>query len=642
MSGAFSHQLAVLPHALFKGRQAFRQWRDEHGGWEREAGRSQGWARAWQAGNTSLASWLERAGAGRLWLDHRSGPRWARRYTTAEDLQFAERVLAGLIPRLGAEPTVGHPPAWRRDGYTAQEWPLLPASRHPLVRGNGSDIRTVWELSRSYHFVLLARAYWRTCDARFLIGFQEQVESWIVDNPPGRGPNWISPMDAAIRGANWALAAVLLARAPGLSPAFWASLLGNLRLTAWYVERHLEWHPVFRGNHYISNGVGLVYLGALFQDDREGARWLRLGARILEREMRYQVHADGVSFEASIGYHRLVTEFFAWGGEVIQRNRPGALPTEYWQRLVGMRQFIESYLDGEGRAPLIGDADDGRLHQLCAQAARSPRLHRPGLPARRALPGAPASLAYREGGFYVLRHGMARCVVRCGAVGLAGAGSHDHNDQLSYELTLNGQELITDSGTFAYTRDLKARYAFRATAAHNSVQLGGEEQNPIRVDKPWRILSDRTRSECTTWKTGPAGAVFEGRHHGFAHRASGAACSRRIAVDAATGEWTVADVVAGTGNEALVWRVHLAPGTASLTRLEPGRWLLEHSNAARHRITLEAPAHLEVRLTESPYSERYGEVVVRPMVLLEGSVSLPVAITLRISPDPAGPGGDRA
>ena len=408
------------------------------------------------------------------------------------------------------------------------------------------------------------------------------------------------------------------------------------------MERHLEWHPVCRGNHYISNGVGLAYLGALFQDDREGARWLRRGAQILEREMRYQVHADGVSFEASIGYHRLVTEFFAWGGEVVRQNLPGALPPQYWQQLAGMRQFIESYLDGEGKAPLIGDADDGRLHHLCAEAARSPRLHRLGLPARRALPGAPASMTCREGGFFILRHGMDRCVVRCGPVGLAGAGSHDHNDQLSYELTLNGQELITDSGTFAYTRDLKARYAFRATTAHNAVQLGGEEQNPIRVDRPWRVLANRTRSECTAWETGPEGTVFEGRHHGFAHRASRAVCTRRIAVDARSGEWAIADTVRGAGTEELAWRLHLAPGEAALNPVSPGQWTLTHSNAAGYRITVEVPTELKLTLSESPYSERYGELVVRPMVLLQGGVTLPATITLRISLGPAQPGGDRA
>ncbi|MFN2315442.1 MAG: heparinase II/III-family protein, partial [Gemmatimonadales bacterium] len=283
-----------------------------------------------------------------------------------------------------------------------------------------------------------------------------------------------------------------------------------------------------------------------------------------------------------------------------------------------------------------------RLHHLCTETGRLPRLHRLGLPARRVLTEAPGSQAFPQGGFYVLRHGRDRCIVRCGPVGLAGAGSHDHNDQLSCELTLDGREFITDSGTYTYTRDLTARYAFRSTAAHNAIQLGGEEQNPIRVDRPWRVLADRTRSVCTTWNADDQGTVFEGRHHGFAHRPSGALCTRRIAVDAQSGEWTVADTLEGTGTEDLVWRLHLAPGEAAATPQAPGRWALKHSNAPGHFITAEVPPELKLKLSESPHSERYGEMVVRPMVLLEGNVTLPVVITLRISPGQARPGGDRA
>lgn len=641
MSG-LTHRLALLPHALFKGRQALRQWRDEHGGWQQATDEAREWGRAWQAANPSMTGWLDRAGAGQLWIDHRVGPRWARRAGSAQDVSYAEQVVAGSIPRLGADPVVGHPPAWLRDGYTGREWPLDKSSAHRLVQGNGSDIRTVWELSRCYHFVPLARAFWHTGDPRFVMAFQAHVESWLVSNPPGLGPNWISPMDAAIRGANWALAAVLLAGAPGLPPAFWAALLGNLRLTAWYVERHLEWHPVYRGNHYVSNGVGLAYLGALFRDDAAGARWLEHGARILEQEMRYQVHPDGVSFEGSIGYHRLVTEFFGWGGEVVRRNLPRRLPVEYWQRLAAMRRFLEAYLDDQGRAPLLGDADDGRLHHLCADTAQAPRLHRLGLPARRVPTEWPASQDFPQGGFYLLRHGRDRCIVRCGPVGLAGAGSHDHNDHLSFELALDGQEFITDSGTYTYTRDLKARYAFRSTAAHNAVQLGGEEQNPIRVDRPWRVLADRTRSTCTHWEVNEREAVFEGRHHGYAHRPSRAVCGRRIAVDERSGEWTIVDAVQGTGSENLVWRLHLAPGEAAATPQAPGRWALTHSNADGHTITVEAPPELTLTVSKSPYSERYGEMVVRPMVLLEGNVTLPVVISLCISRSPAFSGGGRA
>lgn len=622
-------RLALLPHALFKGRQLTRRWRDEHGGWRRAADRAARWADAWASGVGAFATWLDRPHGGRLWLDHHAGPRWARRMTVAADVAFAERVLAGTLPRLGADPEVGHPPAWRRDGYTGREWPLLPGSRLPLDRADGGDIRTVWELSRGYHLVLLARAWWRTADPRFLEGFQAHIDSWIADNPPGLGPNWISPMDAAIRGANWALAAVLLAPAPGVPVAFWARLLANLRLTAWYVARYPEWHPVHRGNHYISNGVGLVYLGALFRDDPEGARWLRHGADILRREMFHQVHADGLSFEGSVAYHRLVTEFFTFGGEVTRRNLPAALPPGWWERLERMHRFVDTCLDSEGRAPLIGDADDGRLHWLCARAAAEPRHHRLGLPQPRRARET-GSAAFPDGGFYVLRGGGDRAVVHCGSVGLAGAGSHDHNDQLGFELSLHGGELITDSGTYCYTRDLATRFAFRATAAHSVVQLGGEEQNPIAVNLPWRVLADRTRSECIAWDAGAEGASFAGRHFGYVHRPSRAVCQRTIQLHGTSGRWEIDDLIEGQGREAVVWRLHFSPGPVTLAPLAANHWSLHHPALGQRRMQLELPRGLVPRLGESPWSERYGVLVPRAVLEAGGDVALPARIQMRI------------
>src|SRR5690606_26260867 len=126
-----------------------------------------------------------------------------------------------------------------------------------IQRDDGSDIRTVWELSRGYHFVALARAYWSTGDDRFLDAFARHTESWIADNPLGRGPHWASPMDAAIRAANWTLGLLLFHPAETrLGRDAVERILANLYSTGLFLERHLEWHPVFRGNHFVSNGVG--------------------------------------------------------------------------------------------------------------------------------------------------------------------------------------------------------------------------------------------------------------------------------------------------------------------------------------------------------------------------------------------------
>jgi heparinase II/III-like protein len=579
------------------------------------------------ASHPSLAVWLSRPEAGRLWLSPKAARRWAAACSDA-DLAWAEAIVAGRYTLLGVQAApLGNPPDWHRDFYTGREWPRVRAGRLPLSRGDGSDIRTVWELSRCYHFVPLAKAYWRTGDARFLAAFRVHVESWLEHNPPGVGANWRSPMDAAIRAANWALAAVLFADAEELPRDFWVSLLANLRVTARFVARHLEWHPVYRGNHYLSNAVGLVYVGALFRDDPEGAGWLRRGGSILREEIGYQVCPDGVTGEAAIGYHRLVTEFFTLGGEICERSLPGFLPASYWERVRAMYGFISAYLDSAGTAPLLGDADDGRLHLLCAETAAQPASHRLGLLPRH-WPARPAASApFAEGGFYVLRTARSRCIVRCGPVGLHGAGSHDHNDQLSYELSVDGIPLISDSGTFTYTRDLAERFAFRGTAAHNAVQLGDDEQNPIRIDRPWRVLADRTRSQCLEWMATEAQTRFAGRHSGFSHRSSGAICFRTIEATAQGEVWRIQDRIEGQGSEALTWRTHFAPGKLAARRVSATSWTIEHDRAPGGLFTLEASAPLELQVAESRRSESYGSFVLRPVLILRGEVVLPLELT---------------
>ncbi|MBX6364609.1 MAG: alginate lyase family protein [Gemmatimonadetes bacterium] len=503
----------------------------------------------------------------------------------------------------------------------------MPSHRLRIQRDDGSDIRTVWELSRCYYFLALARAYWATGDSTYRETFVRHVESWIADNPVGLGPHWASPMDVAIRSANWVLATVLLGPAVEIPDGFWARLLGNLYASGLFLERHPEWHPVYRGNHYVADGLGLVYLGVLFRGDPAGERWLRRGARILAREICHQVHDDGVSFEAALGYHRLVTEFFAYGGELLRLNVPGAAGAEYEARVRSMYRFIRQYLPDSGEAPMLGDADDGRLHAVSARGLLEPRRHALGLP-ERFWPESveEGAIAFPQGGYYVLRKERDHAIIRCGAVGLNGAGSHDHADQLAFELVLGGRRVVADSGTYAYTRDLAARFAFRSSAAHGVVQVGSEEQNPIRVDRPWRVLADRTRARCVLCTQTATELRFEGVHYGYAHRPSRAVCRRAITVDIADGEWQVVDTIDGVGRESITWRLHLAPTLVEWRCTGPGTYEFLLPGSPAVRIALQVPAAMEPRVEESFMSDRYGVRVARPCITAAGELALPVSV----------------
>jgi hypothetical protein len=608
-------------------RERSRQVVDALGGFARLEAQGQRWASRWRRevgdGPDAFRRWLARPGAGALWIPTADASAWARGTWTPDDQRIADDATRGVVDLLGSGPVhVGQTPAWRVDLYSGREWPLRHAFRIGLERGDGSDIRTVWELSRGAYFVPLARAFWHTGDSRYRDTFTRHVASWPAQNPVGLGPNWATAMEVALRAANWVLAVVLFAPAEGIAPDFWQRVLANLFTTGLFLERYLEWHPVHRGNHYVANGVGLVYLGALFRDTPAGARWLRTGAQILASEMHQQVHPEGTSFEASLGYHRLVTELFTYGGAVVRGNLPDALPEEYDRRLQRMYEFIAAYLPPSGEAPMLGDADDSRLHAVSADGWVSPRRHRLGLPA--ALQAtAPSSAAFPQGGFYVLRSGTDHLIVRCGAVGVAGAGSHDHNDHLSFELVIAGRRVVADSGTYAYTRDLAQRFAFRRTAAHSVVQVADEEQNPILPERPWRVLADRTRSECLRWEVAPDRQVFEGQHFGYAHRSSRAVCRRRIVAQVRTRRWELTDEVLGSGIEPLTWRLHLAAAevrwvAASATRYE---FVLPGDPAVR--LAVVAPPGMAVTLGESAASDRYGVRYTRPCIEIAGSVSLP-------------------
>jgi hypothetical protein len=620
----------------YRLRARLREAGDRWGGAARLARRSEQWAAEWRAseGADGIAAWLSRPGAGAFWFEP-DATSWARETCTDDDVALAARAASGEFELLGAGPVrLGDPPAWRRDLYTGVEWPLEPSSRLRIARGDGSDIRTVWELSRGYHLLAFARAWTRTGERAYADAFAAHVSSFSEQNPPGLGPHWASPMDVAIRAANWSACVPLFAGAP-LPAEFWARLLADLWLAGRYVERHLEWHPVYRGNHFVANAVGLVYLGTLFRGSADGDRWLAAGSAHLQREIMYQVCDDGVSFEASLAYHRLVTELFAYGGELLRRNDPSFDAAAYDRRLERMHAFIGAYLQPDGRAPMIGDADDGRLHALSAASLGEPRRHALGLPPRFAIeaPGDGAH-AFPLGGFFVLRHGTDHAVVRCGPVGLRGAGSHDHNDQLSFELVLGGRRVVADSGTYAYTRDLSARHAFRSVAAHSAVQLGGEEPNPIDERLPWRVLADRTRSRALRCDDDGRRLVFVGEHSAYAHRASGAVCRRELSRDHVAGTWSVLDEIDGRGTEDVTWRLQLASDNVVLT--DPGDAGTAGTERARAVgagavFELEYPAGMrcEVRPTEG--SDAYGVAERRAAIVVRGTIELPARITCRIA-----------
>jgi len=540
-------------------------------------------------------------------------------------------------------------------------WDVDPASGHRFEGEGrppaGADPKYPWVLGRFDWAVALGQGYWaadREAEAGRRAGyareFVSQAGDFLRTHPPAAGVQWTSPMEVALRAANLAQAIHLFADAPELSePGFVTGALLALSEHSRFVEAHLE-DAGAPNNHLVSGLVGLLAVAALFPQLPEAHRQGTRAARALRRQMRAQVHPDGMSFEGSVPYHRLAVELFtlAW---VLAEPSGIRLGDAYRLRLQRMYSATAGYLTSGGLAPQIGDNDSGRAFPL----ADRPSLH------HRYLLGLGAALFGEAGlketgstlpdealwlvgtagsrrfdaagvvesrsswhsaaaGLYLLRSGALEVAVSAGRQGQAGVGGHSHNDKLSFELHVGGVPVIVDPGTPTYTRDTALRNAYRSTAFHNTPEIDGEEQ--ARID-PARLFALPEGAFAEVEQVSPRTLVV--RHRGYRRLPTPVEVRRAFTLEAAAPVMTVSEILEGSGEHRVAWRIHFAPGEVELP--EPGVATAQVEGAPKMRLLF--PPALESSLEAYLYSPGYGETRAAQRLVLRRQSPLPLRVEFR-------------
>ena len=109
-------------------------------------------------------------------------------------------------------------------------------------------------------------------------------------------------------------------------------------------------------------------------------------------------------------------------------------------------------------------------------------------------------------GLYIFRTSRVYLSVRCGAMGRNVIGAHAHNDQLSLELNIDGEDIVTDPGSYLYMPVPELRNQYRSVTAHFTPQAANIE--PSRLHEHIFYLNYDNEGECLYF--GPSG--FVGRH----------------------------------------------------------------------------------------------------------------------------------
>jgi uncharacterized heparinase superfamily protein len=597
-------------------------------------------------------------------------------------LELAGRVLDNRFELLG------HPVAvrsdggldWHRDPRSGHDWP---ADTYYLdvttVRGDGSDVKYPWELSRCQHLLTLAQAWWfapqvadgaarddlrRLCAVRIA----HDLHDWIRENPRGIGVNWTCTMDVGIRAFVWVAIVGLMRQAPEFDDDLLRELVRSLWLHGRHIRGNLEvGDDGLTSNHYLSDVVGLFAIAGALPELRQSADWYRFAHQAIETEIDRQVHEDGVDFERSVPYHRLVTELFlhaAW----LARLSGQPFSATFDRRLTRMLEFVSSYTRPDGTAPQWGDNDDGRLLPLEGWAAAMPHDHRHLLSvggsyldraelAGRAgardvealwLTGATVgdrsacqelpSRAFEDAAVFVMRSADLHVFVNCAPVGTCGVGNHTHNDVMAPSIWVGGTEWVTDPGSGSYTGQPELRNRLRGTAAHATMQLDDREQNEIEpgIDGLFR-LTEHAFPEVLDWSDAPGGVELRGRHRGFGRPGDPWIHERRITLRAGERSLGIVDRLSAESTEtarcaSATLTLPLGPGVEVLdSGATPGpddRRLLTAAAGETHgteerdrrsirlrdeagngmRIALDLPAGSVIEVVSSDYSPAYGRV----------------------------------
>ena len=407
-------------------------------------------------------------------------------------VESANQTVRHEFDLLGSGVVKNDPIEWHVDLKSGKKWDKQFYNKIGHI--TGADIKMPWELSRCQHLLWLGEAYLISSEERYAQEIIDEINWWIDDNPFMYSVNWKCAMDVAFRAVNWLFALNMISRYDGFDDIYATKVTRSLWQHGFFIINNLEKQIPYNNNHYASDIVGLLYIGALFKHTSKGNKWYKFAIQEYYKEVIAQVLPSGVHYERSVSYHRLMTEIFSYPIYMLIRMGEN-VPLEVVERIKRMYEYVANYTKPNGYAPLIADNDDGRFVPLVKRDFRQHNylnelnsvenvIVAVGLKSFFCTLNSETRLC-SDAGVATVRRGDSYLFINNGGYSKfpretqSLIGTHTHNDLLSFELSLGGKDIIIDPGTYLYTSSSLDRNSFRSTAKHNTVMVDGEEQNGI-------------------------------------------------------------------------------------------------------------------------------------------------------------------
>ena len=526
-------------------------------------------------------------------------------------------------------------------------------------KGRNSDVKVPWELSRFQWMIPIGQAYLLTSEEKYSKVSKKLIISWIKDNPCGYSVNWSCTMEVAIRIITliWFFY-IFKDSKHWQDKLFKKRFLANLYMHVEFTYNHLE-HSSINGNHFTADIVGLLFGGLFFERSESGEKWIKKSINFLEDEINNQTSLDGVNFEGSVPYHRLVTELYFWAAKYLC-IKGRKFSENYYKKLDKMSDFIFSYTKPNFEAPIIGDNDNARILPFGLQEINNHLylyhcikkfLYGQIIPIDKLsltelfwifeesrkninekiniFKNIKSSFFY-NGGYYILRSEKDYIFIDCSSVGFKGIGGHGHNDCLSFEAMLNNSPIISDSGCFTYTASYELRNAFRSTEYHNTPKINQFEINRfISKDNLWMLHNDAKPKHIIS-KDNENIAIFKGSHNGYKRLKSPILVERSFCLDKKSHIIFIKDNILGKGKNKVTIPFHFDPEVTINSK--QGNEIYFKSKGNLFKIVFSSNLQISSILKDIIISKSYGGRESSSKVICKYNGYLPIEINTIILP----------
>jgi hypothetical protein len=430
------------------------------------------------------------------------------------------------------------------------------------------DIRSVWEPARLQHIAILINYIVQNENPEIsdsVLKFtKNNVLKWINENPFLYGPHYISAMECGLRIP---LLFYCLKVLDNLADSEFQLILDTLYRHAWWISNRLSLYSS-RGNHTVAEANGLIFGGAVFRYTAEGRQWLAKGYELLKKELDHQIVKDGGPAEQSLNYHRLVLDLYWLAIDFLKKNNLHDC-SEFEERLIKAEHFIAAFEDTHGGLLSIGDSDDG--HAIA-----------PGICPCRTHPNNKKRKiqTFSKSGYTIVNDKNIVLTFDHGPLGMAPLCNHGHADALSITLSVDGQKILVDPGTYRYNGEPKFRKYFKGTRAHNTITVDGQDQ---AIQETGFIWSHAYNAELMRKENLNGVWLIQAKHDGYLRYKKPVQHIRSIFIFDGT-NIIIKDKFYGEGSHEFELNFHLHPDL-KVSKYHENWWNI-HNGAAEIYITI--------------------------------------------------------